>query len=108
MEQWLPVALAISTTISLILLSIPPGRGQESDRYQVLVLGDIGRSPRMQYHALSLANHGRPVDLIGYTGEKSVQSQEYLKGVLTTERLVIASSNPVECIDTRTLSSTHP
>ncbi|KAK7734907.1 mannosyltransferase [Cytospora paraplurivora] len=33
---------------------------------QVLVLGDIGRSPRMQYHALSIANHGGSVDLIGY------------------------------------------
>ncbi|KAL7627238.1 mannosyltransferase [Parahypoxylon ruwenzoriense] len=33
---------------------------------QVLVLGDIGRSPRMQYHALSVARHGGRVDLIGY------------------------------------------
>ena len=27
----------------------------------VLVLGDVGRSPRMQYHALSLASLGRRV-----------------------------------------------
>lgn len=33
---------------------------------QVVVLGDIGRSPRMQYHALSIAQHGGRVDLIGY------------------------------------------
>src|ERR1700761_3862019 len=33
---------------------------------QVVVLGDIGRSPRMQYHALSIASHGGRVDLIGY------------------------------------------
>ncbi|KAI3392220.1 hypothetical protein diail_5975 [Diaporthe ilicicola] len=33
---------------------------------QVLVLGDIGRSPRMQYHALSIAKHGGTVELIGY------------------------------------------
>lgn len=33
---------------------------------QVVVLGDIGRSPRMQYHALSIANYGGHVDLIGY------------------------------------------
>lgn len=32
---------------------------------QVLVLGDVGRSPRMQYHALSIAQHAR-VQLIGY------------------------------------------
>ncbi|KAK3114056.1 mannosyltransferase [Teratosphaeriaceae sp. CCFEE 6253] len=33
---------------------------------QVVVLGDIGRSPRMQYHALSIARCGGRVDLIGY------------------------------------------
>ncbi|PSR78771.1 chitobiosyldiphosphodolichol beta-mannosyltransferase [Coniella lustricola] len=33
---------------------------------QVLVLGDIGRSPRMQYHALSILKHGGEVQLIGY------------------------------------------
>ena len=39
----------------------------------VLVLGDLGRSPRMQYHALSLA--ARPhtrVFLVGFRGEKCV------------------------------------
>lgn len=35
---------------------------------QVLVLGDLGRSPRMTYHALSIAKHGGKVDLIGYLG----------------------------------------
>ncbi|KAF2759991.1 beta-1,4-mannosyltransferase [Pseudovirgaria hyperparasitica] len=34
---------------------------------QVVVLGDIGRSPRMQYHAISIAKHGGRVDLVGYT-----------------------------------------
>ncbi|KAK6430315.1 mannosyltransferase, partial [Oleoguttula sp. CCFEE 5521] len=33
---------------------------------QVVVLGDIGRSPRMQYHALSIAAHGGKVSLVGY------------------------------------------
>lgn len=32
----------------------------------VVVLGDIGRSPRMQYHSLSLAEHGHKVDIVGY------------------------------------------
>ena len=35
---------------------------------QVVVLGDIGRSPRMQYHAISIAKHGGRVDVIGYKG----------------------------------------
>jgi beta-1,4-mannosyltransferase len=33
---------------------------------QVVVLGDIGRSPRMQYHAISIAKGGGRVSLIGY------------------------------------------
>ncbi|OXB70977.1 UNVERIFIED_CONTAM: hypothetical protein H355_010452 [Colinus virginianus] len=42
-----------------------PGAG----RVCVAVLGDLGRSPRMQYHALSLARHGRGVALLGYFRE---------------------------------------
>eukprot|EP00435_Cladocopium_sp_Y103_P073236 s304_g42.t2 len=38
----------------------------------VIVLGDIGRSPRMQYHATSLAKHGCEVSLIGYAGVLSL------------------------------------
>ncbi|KAK8010958.1 Glycosyltransferase family 1 [Apiospora arundinis] len=39
---------------------------KESTRVHVLVLGDIGRSPRMNYHARSIASHGGYVDIIGY------------------------------------------
>lgn len=45
-----------------------PAARPEDDHIQVLVLGDIGRSPRMQYHAISIAKHGRKVDLVGYKG----------------------------------------
>ncbi|KAF6823055.1 glycosyl transferase group 1 [Colletotrichum plurivorum] len=38
----------------------------KDDHIQILVLGDIGRSPRMQYHALSVMKHGGRVDLVGY------------------------------------------
>jgi len=34
----------------------------------VLVLGDVGRSPRMQYHIASLRKAGFTVDVIGYSG----------------------------------------
>ena len=37
-------------------------------RTAVVVLGDLGRSPRMQYHALALAAEGADVDLIGLEG----------------------------------------
>ena len=42
----------------------PPRR-----RVQVVVLGDFGRSPRMQYHAISLAwSANLSVDVVAYAG----------------------------------------
>lgn len=86
LEQWLFIAVVISTSFSIILLLLPAFYGlnrhprsedcNQIIRIQVLVLGDIGRSPRMQYHALSIAKHGGHVDLIGYHGRK----QQYLIG----------------------------
>lgn len=43
-----------------------PTGNTDDEHVQVLVLGDIGRSPRMQYHAISVAKLGKKVDLIGY------------------------------------------
>lgn len=70
--------LLVSTLLVVMLL---PSRyvkhspaAADSVRVQVLVLGDIGRSPRMQYHALSIAKHGGTVDLIGYHGTWSGSS----------------------------------
>lgn len=68
--------LVIITLFTLLLLPAGDGQltslpraGKRSTRVQVLVLGDIGRSPRMQYHALSIAKNGGLVDLVGYLGE---------------------------------------
>ncbi|CAL9692787.1 unnamed protein product [Knipowitschia caucasica] len=48
-----------------------PGTGERSPgRACVLVLGDIGRSPRMQYHALSLSKHGYDVTFVGFLDSK--------------------------------------
>lgn len=48
--------------------------GLESDgcvrRAIVLVLGDIGHSPRTCHHASSLASHGINVELVGYAGSR--------------------------------------
>ena len=49
-------------------LSIPEGSAKPRVTVQILVLGDIGHSPRMQYHARSIANHGGRVSIIGYQG----------------------------------------
>lgn len=84
-ELTLGLALAVSTLFTLALMSLPTrceshgsrkreaiggkSQGQTTLTVQVLVLGDIGRSPRMQYHSRSFANHGVDVELIGYTGK---------------------------------------
>ena len=51
----------------------------------VVVLGDIGRSPRMQYHSLSLANQANfDVHIVAYQGfyfhyKKIANIKKYLK-----------------------------
>ena len=42
-------------------------RSDGTNRTVVLVLGEFGRSPRMQYHAHSLSSLG-PVDVVAYPG----------------------------------------
>ncbi|KAI4221496.1 MAG: hypothetical protein L6R36_006868 [Xanthoria steineri] len=79
-EQWLPLLVVVFTFISVLLLSLPSTFGAEirfqkdrdsvKPRVQVVVLGDIGRSPRIQYHALSIAKNGGLVDLVGYTSSQ--------------------------------------
>ncbi|PKX94907.1 chitobiosyldiphosphodolichol beta-1,4 mannosyltransferase [Aspergillus novofumigatus IBT 16806] len=78
-ESLISVAFYISTAVTLLLFLLPSRydlrRSDRSKRNasnaaktttQILVLGDIGRSPRMQYHALSIARGGGQVDIIGY------------------------------------------
>ncbi|MCJ1249288.1 mannosyltransferase [Trapelia coarctata] len=67
------VLLIFSTALLILIVYFLPSSYNEKDessagpsRYQILVLGDIGRSPRMQYHAISMGKYGGPVDLIGY------------------------------------------
>ena len=50
-------------------------------RTAVIVLGDVGRSPRMQYHAVSLAAAGGDVDLIGLEGAAPIPA------VVTSSRI---------------------
>merc|ERR1719487_121034 len=59
-------ALLIAIAISARLLR---GAKAGSKHIVVLVLGDVGRSPRMQYHCLSLADLPADVSLVGYPGE---------------------------------------
>ena len=86
LEIILTLAVLASTTLTILLLLWPSRYVNHSPpkvvssasavdepkiSVQVLVLGDIGRSPRMQYHAMSIAKHGGRVDVIGYQGKNS-------------------------------------
>lgn len=53
-----------------------PAEDQQARHVLVLVLGDVGRSPRMQYHALSLLEAGHLVTLVGYDGEGLIPELE--------------------------------
>lgn len=67
---WLPLPLALIA--GLLWLSVRAFRHRDAEterRVCVLVLGDVGRSPRMQYHALSLSKHGYWVTFVGYLGK---------------------------------------
>ncbi|XP_058627511.1 chitobiosyldiphosphodolichol beta-mannosyltransferase isoform X2 [Onychostoma macrolepis] len=67
----LPVAVVV---LIFVLASGLKGRDELAHlNVCVLVLGDVGRSPRMQYHALSLSRHGYNVTLIGFLGSKPHQ-----------------------------------
>uniref|UniRef100_A0A8C5QL80 Chitobiosyldiphosphodolichol beta-mannosyltransferase n=1 Tax=Leptobrachium leishanense TaxID=445787 RepID=A0A8C5QL80_9ANUR len=63
--------LLLVAMLTLILRSENPNGNR---RVCVLVLGDLGRSPRINYHALSLARHGFEVTLTGFL-ETSPHSQ---------------------------------
>lgn len=78
-DTLISLAFYISTSLTVLILLLPSQydpkhsahKGSPSPKatVQVLVLGDIGRSPRMQYHAMSAAKRGGQVDIIGYHGE---------------------------------------
>lgn len=67
--------LAVFTNTTLFLLVIPFYITRYNPKkphpliVQVLVLGDVGRSPRMQYHAHSITKLDAFVELIGYKGK---------------------------------------
>lgn len=67
----------------------------------VIVLGDLGRSPRMQYHTCSLQNMTEVdmVSLIGYEGEDCVQTIKESKKV-SVHRLTSVDKNEKKSIVT--------
>ena len=62
------VLTGITVVIVLVAYWLRGRKDPSKPRICVLVLGDIGRSPRMQYHALSCVKAGFRVDMVGFRG----------------------------------------
>ncbi len=75
---WPVVSLTVLTGLgSLWLWRLRQRDGGTDRRVCVLVLGDVGRSPRMQYHALSLSRHGFNVTFVGFLGETELHTANH-------------------------------
>jgi beta-1,4-mannosyltransferase len=77
------VVIAVCATLLLKPTRYEP-RPSKPVSVQIVVLGDIGHSPRMQYHALSIAKHGGQVSIVGYQGliqAANMTSKSYADGL---------------------------
>ncbi|OBZ79967.1 Chitobiosyldiphosphodolichol beta-mannosyltransferase, partial [Grifola frondosa] len=68
------VAFTLLFVLMLYLLYKQPRERPSLRSVAILVLGDIGRSPRMMYHAESFATNGFETFLIGYGGSDPIPS----------------------------------
>lgn len=78
------LVLALLLVLAVLLLG-GWKRGRQAGRARhvvVVVLGDVGRSPRMQYHALSLSQNGFSVTLLGFYSEWRGPGREAHPGAL--------------------------
>ncbi|KAI3381127.1 hypothetical protein SNEBB_007541 [Seison nebaliae] len=57
------------------------GDGRRTKSAAVFVLGDLGHSPRMQFHSLSLANTNYHVSLFGYRESQCIEEVESNKNI---------------------------
>ena len=62
------MSIAIIFLSVLLLLTLRNGSQTGEGLVTVLVLGDIGRSPRMSNHSISFAKEGYEVQHVGYGG----------------------------------------
>ncbi|XP_073218635.1 chitobiosyldiphosphodolichol beta-mannosyltransferase isoform X2 [Lepidochelys kempii] len=70
----------------------PAGPEGARGRVCVAVLGDLGRSPRMQYHALALARRGHGVTLLGFLSTKPHRD------ILCNEKIHIVSISELKVL----------
>ncbi|KAJ3986328.1 mannosyltransferase [Lentinula detonsa] len=75
------VCLWLSYRLFVFLRFFRPKSEHTLRSVAILVLGDIGRSPRMMYHAESFAENGFMTYVIGYGGSKPIPALERLPKV---------------------------
>ncbi|XP_031421481.1 chitobiosyldiphosphodolichol beta-mannosyltransferase [Clupea harengus] len=86
-------SILLGIVVFFSILSVWSFRGCRQDKHRhvcVLVLGDIGRSPRMQYHAISLSKHGYNVSFVGFFGTKPHEE------VIANEKITIIPISEVK------------
>lgn len=80
------LALFVSLPLLLLIAWKRWRRGLTARHVVVVVLGDVGRSPRMQYHALSLAKCGFSVTFLGFCSEcRGPGKEAALSALITAE-----------------------
>ncbi|PVF96293.1 hypothetical protein CPB86DRAFT_860982 [Serendipita vermifera] len=72
--QLFVAAIVILFTLKIIKTSRADRNGLQYRSAAILVLGDIGRSPRMMYHAQSFAGHNFQTYIIAYEGSTPLPS----------------------------------
>lgn len=69
---WLiPQAFLSTLLLYLCWRSLSDSESPDVHAVAILVLGDLGRSPRMMNHAESFANNGFETYLVGFPGENA-------------------------------------
>lgn len=76
-EIKLGISFLILFFVLVCLFATKNKSNRNSKNVCVIVLGDLGRSPRMNYHCLSFANLGYNVSFIGYKGFTLICSLTY-------------------------------
>jgi hypothetical protein len=124
LDTLLTLTLLASTIFTVLLLCTPSryirhspprsvGASEDASKHepkvsvQVLVLGDIGRSPRMQYHAMSIAKHGGRVDVLGYAGNVRFSYGDILLTAFRIRSSSWVGWQSFDIIDTPIASASH-
>lgn len=86
------VVLVLSVFFSFVFLKIR--RNKLTKNVCIVVLGDVGRSPRMQNHTLSCVKAGLNVHLVGFGGKltrkKNVHFLNYFKTLKNMMKVLLS------------------